>query len=132
MRAVPPAVLHRECCATALGAPAWRTLAGSGAAHWLAHELKLRPLPPHARCAAGFAVRPAALLVGRRELVRELPRAGDLWLDLDDDGCGLVVVARRGEGEEVEISIRGPVDATRGVAARDFYRDLSGRGRFFR
>lgn len=132
LRGVLPGVLPRECAAIALGPAGWRALAGSGAAHWLAHELKLRPLPPLARCAAGFAVRRSDLLTGRRELVRELPRPGDLWLDLDDEGCGLVVAARRGEGAEVELSIRAPVDGLLGVAVRDFYRDLSGRGRFFR
>jgi hypothetical protein len=132
LRGVLPRVVPRECAAVAHGSAGWRPLTGSGAAHWLAHELGLRPLPPHARCAAGFGVRRADLLVGRRELVRELPRAGDLWLDLDEEGCGVVVHARGGEGEPVEISIRAPLDAALGAGARDFYRDLSGRGRFFR
>ncbi|MEX2208194.1 MAG: hypothetical protein WEF50_18370 [Myxococcota bacterium] len=132
LRGVLPGVVPRECAATALGSAGWRGLAGSGAAHWLAHERKLRPLPPLARCAAGFAVRRADLLVGRRELVRELPRPGDLWLDLDEEGCGVVVSSRRGEDTEVELSIRAPIGGSLLAAVHDFYRDLSGRGRFFR
>ncbi len=132
VRSVPPSVLPRECAATALERAGWRALHGTGAAHWLAHELGLRPLPPVARCAAGFAVRRSDLLLGRRELERELPRPGDLWLDLDEEGCGRVLSARRGEGDEVEISIQARIQGGLAAAARDFYRDLSGRGRFFR
>jgi hypothetical protein len=106
--------------------------AGSGAAHWLAHELGTRPVHVHTRCAAGFPVRRADLLFGRRELLRELPRPLDLWVDLDDEGCGLVVKSASSESGEVEISIRGRVDAPGGVTVCDFYRDLHGRGRFFR
>jgi hypothetical protein len=132
LRGVLPGIVPRECAATALGGAGWRALVGSGAAHWLAHELKVRPLPPLARCAAGFAVRRADLLVGRRELVRELPQSGDLWLDLDDDGCGVVVTSRRAEGAAVEVSIRAPLTGSLYASVHDFYRDLSGRGRFFR
>jgi hypothetical protein len=64
--------------------------------------------------------------------VRELPRARDLWVDLDDEGCGLVTSSRRGAGDEVEISIRGLIGPAGALGTCDFYRDLGGRGRFFR
>lgn len=130
---VRPGTMPRECAATALGeSAAWRALAGSGAAHWLAHELKLRPLPPLPRCAAGFAVRRSDLLVGRRELVRELPRPGDLWFDLDEEGCGVVATSERREDAQIAISIRAPLVGSLHPSVHDFYGDLAGRGRFFR
>ena len=132
VRVAPPGVTPRECSATQVPGGGWRALPGVGAAHWLAHQLELRPHQPHARCAAGFPVRRADLLLGRRELVRELPRQRDLWVDLDEEGCGLVVASRRGEADEVELSIRGLIGPLGNVAAADFYRDLAGRGRFFR
>ncbi len=132
VRGLPLGLAPRECCAAALPGGGWRALASWAGAHWLAHELGVRSLPAQARCAAGFAVRRADLLLGRRELVRELPRHRDLWIDLDDQGCGLVESARRSESSEVEIAIRALIDPARGAATCDFYRDLSGRGRFFR
>jgi len=132
VRAVPPGVTPRECFAVALPGAGWRAPPGSGAAHWLAHELSAHPVHPHTRCAAGFAVRRADLLFGRRELIRELPRARDLWVDLDDELCGLVVKSASSESGDVEISIRGLLNVSGGAAVCDFYRDLHARGRFFR
>ena len=132
VRGLPLGLAPRDCFAAALPGGGWRAVTGSGAAHWLAHELGIRSVQAQTRCAAGFAVRRADLLLGRRELVRELPRQRDLWIDLDDQGCGLVESARRNDSSEVEISIRGLVDPARGASVCDFYRDLSGRGRFFR
>ena len=125
-------VTPRDCFAAALPGGGWRALAGSGAAHWVAHELGIRSASAQSGCAAGFAVRRAELLLGRREIVRELPLPRDLWVDLYDEGCGLVVAAGRSASNEVLISIRGLVDARGLTGALDFYRDLHGRGRFFR
>ena len=132
VRGLAPGVVPRECFATASSGGGWRALSGSGAAHWLAHELGIRPAQGLTRCAAGFVVHRADLLFGRRELVRELPRPRDLWIDLAEESCGVVVASRRDEPNGIEISIRGLVGASAGAGVCDFYRDLHGRGRFFR
>ena len=132
VRALPVGVVPRECFAVAASGGVWRTPAGSGAPHWLAHELLTRPTHASNRCAAGFAVRRADVLFGRRELVRELPRPRDLWVDLDAEGCGLVLKSVGAESGEIEISIRALIGSAGGVTVCDFYRDLHGRGHFFR
>ena len=121
-----------ECFARWLGDERWLALESGAAAHWLAHELGLRPPAGRPSCAAGFAIDRADVLAGRRELVGEAPRAGDLWVDLDAEGCGIVQSAQR-EGERgIAIAIRH----LRAFPARperaDFYLQLGGRGRFFR
>jgi hypothetical protein len=83
-------------------------------------------------CAAGFALELSDLLATRRELERTLPQPRDLWVDLDGRDCGLVTEVRRGEGAELALSVRGLLAAGGRLETVDFYRDLHGRGRFFR
>lgn len=129
-RAAPPGNAFR-CAALYTGGDSWRPIAAPGAAHWLGHELGIGVAPGRPACAAGRAARVQELLSGCRELVRELPIAGDLWVDLDGEGCGVVTVARRDENG-VEISIRGGLTTRPQLGMLDFYRDCSGRGRFHR
>jgi hypothetical protein len=130
-RAGTPGVASLGCAALYTGGDSWRPIQAPGAAHWLGHELRISVPPGRPACAAGRAARVSELLSGYRELVRELPGAGDLWVDLDGEGCGVVVLARRA-AEGVEIAIRGGLVARPQLGMLDFYRDCSGRGRFHR
>lgn len=131
LRAAPPGNASLRCSAFYAGGDSWRPIAAPGAAHWLGHELGIRVPPGRPACAAGRAARVPELLSGYRELVRELPSAGDVWVDLDGEGCGLVKSARRDENG-VEISIQGGLVHRPQLGLLDFYRDCSGRGRFHR
>jgi hypothetical protein len=124
--------LPRECFASYGGAERWLPLARGAPAHWLAHELGVRAQLGRAGCAAGHSLDRADLLAGRREVRGEPPRRGDLWVDLDAEGCGLVVAVQHAETRGFAISIRHlePVSARDRVA--DFYAQLTARGRFFR
>jgi hypothetical protein len=130
-RSAPPGNAALRCSALYLGGDSWRPIAAPGAAHWLGHELDVRVSPGRPACAAGRAARVLELVGTRRELVRELPIAGDLWVDLDGEGCGVVQSVRRAE-EGVEIAIRGGLASRTLLGALDFYRDCGGRGRFHR
>jgi len=126
-RAVPS-----ECFARWLGEERWHALDAGAAAHWLAHELRIHPAAGRPSCAAGFAIDRADVLAGRRELGGEPPRAGDLWADLDAEGCGVVQTARR-EGERgIAIAIRRLRLLPARPESADFYLELGGKGRFFR
>ncbi|HXX48903.1 MAG TPA: hypothetical protein VEN47_11770 [Myxococcota bacterium] len=121
-----------ECFARWLGQERWHALDSGAAAHWLAHELRIRPAAGRPTCAAGFAIERTDVLVGRRELGGDAPRAGDLWLDLDAEGCGIVETARR-EGERgIAIAIRRLRLLPARPETADFYLQLGGKGRFFR
>jgi len=121
-----------ECFATYAGAGRWLSPARGASAHWLAHELGQAAQPGRPACAAGFALERAELLLGRRELVRELPRPTDLWVDLDAEGCGVVVRVQRDETRGFAIAIRHlrPLPALE--LHSDFHGQLGARGSFFR
>jgi len=128
----PPRSLPRECFASYAGSERWLPLARGAPAHWLAHELGARARPGRPACAAGHVLEREDLLAGRKEVRGEPPRHGDLWVDLDAEGCGVVVGVRQGETRGFAISIRHlePTSARDRVA--DFYAQLTARGRFFR
>ena len=131
MRALAVSALPSDCFAAPAGDADWRPLARGAAAHWLAHELgQWAPLGRPA-CAAGFAIERGDLLHGRRPAVGP-PRAGDLWLDLDAEGCGVVASVRAHEARGIAIAIRHLHPLPARPELRDFYLDLAGRGRFFR
>lgn len=121
-----------ECFATYAGADRWHALARGGPAHWLAHELGVRAALARPACAAGFAIERADVLAGKSELRGEPPRRADLWVDLDAEGCGVVVRVERHETRGFSISIRHlrPLSARESID--DFYLQLGGRGAFFR
>jgi hypothetical protein len=130
-RTVSPLVQPRECFATVRGT-AFAAPSGSPCAHWLAHELASLARPGRTACAAGFALEVADLLMTRRELERTLPGPRDLWVDLDNLGCGIVTEVRREDGGGIALSVRGLLAPGGRLDTVDFYRDLHGRGRFFR
>ena len=115
-----------------MGDDRWLALESGAAAHWLAHELRAIASPGRPACAAGFAIERADLLATRRELGREPPRAGDLWADLDAEGCGIVVNSRRDESAGIAITVRHLHPLPAREESADFYLQLGGRGRFFR
>lgn len=88
--------------------------------------------PGRPACAAGFAVDRADVIGSRRELRGEPPCKADLWVDLDPDGCGMVVRAARDESRGFAISIRHLQGPPARESTDDFYLQLAGRGRFFR
>jgi len=131
LRAATPGAAALRCAAIFTGGDSWRPVPVPGAAHWLGHELRISIAPGRPGCAAGFAARLSEVLAGYRELGRELPQAGDLWVDLDGEGCGIVVSSRR-EGAGADISVRGALVAKPALSVLDFYRDCGGRGHFHR
>lgn len=127
MRAQPS-----ECFASYAGAERWLPLTRGAPAHWLAHQLGAGARPGRPACAAGYALERAELLAGRKAVQGEAPRAGDLWVDLDAEGCGLVVSCQRHETRGFSIAVRylEPLSARESLV--DFYLQLAARGRFFR
>jgi hypothetical protein len=127
LRAIPS-----DCFASHLGAGRWLAFQRGAPAHWLAHQLGVRARPERPACAAGFAVERADLLAGRSRVSGEPPRAGDLWVDLDAEGCGLVCRSQRDETRGFAISIRHLCATPARELHSDFYLDLAARGTFFR
>jgi len=131
VRAIAVSALPSACFAAPVGEADWRPLASGAAAHWLGHELGAPAPPGRPACAAGLAVERGDLLLGRRPATGS-PRAGDLWIDLDAEGCGLVASVRPHDARGIAIAIRHLHRLPARVETRDFYLDFAGRGRFFR
>ncbi|HTO69756.1 MAG TPA: hypothetical protein VMR31_07835 [Myxococcota bacterium] len=72
------------------------------------------------------------MVAARKEVKGAPPRAGDLWLDLDPEGCGIVVISRPDEARGFAILIRHLQALPAREVHSDFYLELGGRGRFFR
>jgi len=127
LRAQPSA-----CFATYAGDELWLALPRGAPAHWLAHELDVRAPVARPACAAGYAIERSDVLGGRREVRGEPPRRSDLWVDIDAEGCGVVVRAQPDETRGFSISIRHLRPSPARESSDDFYLQLGGRGRFFR
>ena len=70
--------------------------------------------------------------MGSRRPVTGAPRAGDLWVDLDAEGCGVVASVRPDPDRGFAIAIRHLHPLSARTATGDFYLQFAARGGFFR
>ena len=113
-------------------------IAGSAAAHWVAHTKGVRSRRgPDARCLVGFAVSLDEILSGRTEVSGRIPlRVGDVFVggpraEASPD-FGVVVDIRR-SGERVEaITIEYLPPTARRPVRGDFHATFAATGSFFR
>ncbi len=125
------AAAHAACAVWRAADGRWTPLRERAPAHWLAHELRIKAPAGAASCAFGHPLEVEDLLLQRRRVVAPTPLAtGDLWVDLDGRGCGVVVGVDRRDGLRVLIR---HLDARRGnVSVSEFYEVFEGRGGFHR
>jgi hypothetical protein len=125
------AALPSGCFARYAGSERWIAIRGGEAAHWLAHELGVRGATRDTSCAAGFALARSDV-IAKRQGLHALPVPGDLWVDLDSEGCGRVTRVQSDPVTGPRIWIRHLRSAPARVCEDDFYAHFSGRGGFFR
>jgi len=140
---IRPHVTPKECFVTYDGSKkGWRAIVGTGCAHWVAHQLRIRRGRPDEVCAEGYTYRVVDVIAGARKIDREWEevRHNDIWVDPRREHCGLVVSIKEVKvGEEVKqaIAIMHCASAQfgggeRGVVTDDFERHFKGRGDFYR
>ncbi len=130
-RSFAPAFPYAECCVARAPNGAWSPLVDRAPAHWLAHELRAKARPGGAACAFGHPIDLDDLLRTRRPIEPPTPLcAGDLWIDLDGNRCGLVTGVDRRDGLRVQIRHLDPEQGCARVV--DFYEAFDGRGEFHR
>jgi hypothetical protein len=86
-------VTPRDCFVWYTGSVSgWAPIAGTGCAHYVAHQLGIRGHQPGACCLAGYLYRVSALIVGRLRVTGGLSavRVNNIWVSPTRDHTGLV------------------------------------------
>lgn len=74
------------------GQTGWAPIAGTGCAHYVAHQLGIQMGSPGARCLAGFNYRVPAVILGRQRVTGGLSaiQINDIWVNTGRSHTGLV------------------------------------------
>lgn len=86
-------VTPRDCFVWYTGVQAgWAPIAGTGCAHYVAHQLGIQAGPPGAVCLAGYVYRVPMVIVGRQRVTGGLGtvQVDDIWVSPTRDHTGLV------------------------------------------
>ncbi len=76
-----------QCPKSICGKRLYRTIGGTGCAHWVAHQLGIRAGD---KCAEGYTIRVANINAGRKEYTMQEAKAGDIWINDSKKHCGIV------------------------------------------
>jgi len=135
---VPGHVSPKECFIIYKGgSTGWEPPAGTGCAHWVAHELGIQFGFQGDKCARGYSFKIPDVIAGARKL------GGRAEVDIDDvyvtpngKHCGLVKrieEVTKGETKTQKITIRHCSSTNeRGVGDNDFDTHFKGEGTFWR
>lgn len=126
--AVDAHVSPRECFITYRGGDTWAPIAGTGCAHWVAHQKGIRG----SGCMAGYALRVPEVIAGTSTVARGDVRVGDIWANSGRDHCGIVVAVTPLPGGGNRISIQHDSSRQGGVRTNDFDGYFGGGGSFHR
>jgi hypothetical protein len=135
---VRPHISPKECFIIYKGgSTGWEPPAGTGCAHWVAHEKAIKNGFASDRCAVGYSFKIPDVISGARKLAEgEEVRKDDIYVTPDAKHCGLVIrVKEVGEGKDKkqEISIRHCSSThERGVSDDNFDTHFRGKGSFYR
>ena len=114
--------------------PGWKSLsdAGTGCAHWVAHQLNIKGGYSNV-CAAGFKIKVPDLISGARKIdpATEEVKLHDIWVNPGKDHCGLVISIRDKDGKKI-YRIRHCSSGQGGVVENDHTSLWKGAGSFHR
>jgi len=113
----------------------WQPISGTGCAHWVSHELKIKAGTASDRCLAGFTYRVRTLVFSRTPVTDiSLVRVNDIWASPSVDHTGLVirVTPPAQAGGRPTITIRHDSSRQGRVAENDFATFFHGQGTFYR
>ena len=104
----------------------WTPIAGTGCAHWVAHELNIRAESRGEGCLGGFAYRVHSLIEGRTRIASPAVQIDDIYVTPNLDHTGLVARVTP------SIRIRHDSSGQGKVAENEFATYFHGKGSFFR
>lgn len=129
---VPQHVEPKVCFVTHINSKeGWDTLAGTGCAHWLAHQKGMRrghPGDGHT-CVQGCPTRVKDVVLGRVNVATGQVQKGDIWATADH--CGIVESVIPLPTKPV-IMIRNCSSKQGGVFLNDWANHFKGEGKFYR
>jgi hypothetical protein len=124
----------KECFVWYERSDTWVSIAGTGCAHWVAHQLSIKRGGSE-RCLLGFTYRVRTLVNGLKEVpnINEV-RLNDIWVSAKVDHVGLVFQILPAQSSETQPTIFIKHDSSRqgGVSVNAFSTYFHGHGKFYR
>ena len=132
--AVDRHVEPKACFIWYVGNNNWQPIAGTGCAHWLAHQRGIRRGTANEQCIEGFTYRVRTLIHGMQVVPLANVRINDIYVSPAVDHTGLVlsVVPSPVAGRPPAIRIRHDSSRQGGVSENDFATYFHGSGTFYR
>ena len=130
---VPHHVQPKPCFVTHVNnIVGWDSLAGTGCAHWVAHQKNFKRGKPGdgATCTLGHPTRVRDVVLGRTAVAEAHVQRGDLWAT--DEHCGIVESVIRMPLVPAVIMIRNCSSKQGGVFVNDWASHFQGAGKFYR
>ena len=125
-------VVPRDCFVWYASANNWQPIAGTGCAHWVAHERAIHRGTPGEQCMLGFPYRVRTLVHGMRTVGTREVALNDIYVTPTMDHTGLVIRVTPRPGADPQITIRHDSSNQGRVADNEFATYFNGRGSFYR
>jgi len=124
----------KDCFVWYAGANNWQPIAGTGCAHWVAHQRGIRRGGTAERCLEGYTFRVRSLIQGLQPVELKNVQINDIYVMPAMDHTGLVVrvVPNPLPGQPPLITIRHDSSNQGRVADNDFASYFHGQGTFYR
>jgi len=112
----------------------WQPIAGTGCAHWVAHQRGIKKGSRGEQCIEGYTYRVRTLIQGLRTVEVADVKVDDIYVTPTKDHTGLVlrVTASKTAGKPPTIVIRHASSGQGRVADNEFATYFHGRGSFHR
>ena len=127
-------VQPKACFIWYVGNNNWQPIAGTGCAHWVAHQRGIKRGGANEQCVEGFTYRVRTLIQGMQVVQLANVQVNDSYVSPAVDHTGLVlsVTASAVAGRPAKIMIRHDSSAQGGVSDNEFATYFHGRGTFYR
>jgi hypothetical protein len=112
----------------------WQPIAGTGCAHWVAHQRGIRRGGSNEQCLEGFTFRVRTLVQGMQPVAVANVRVNDIYVTSSMDHTGLVlrVAPNPRAGQPPSITIRHDSSRQGRVSENEFGTYFHGQGAFYR
>ena len=127
-------VVPRDCFVWYASANNWQPIAGTGCAHWVAHQRGIQRGGRNEQCLGGHTYRVRTLIQGLATVATANVQVNDIYVTPAVDHTGLViaVAASPQPSQPPTITIRHDSSAQGAVSDNDFAAYFHGQGTFHR
>ncbi|MES2821575.1 MAG: hypothetical protein V4812_21580 [Pseudomonadota bacterium] len=127
-------VQPKDCFIWYASANNWQPIAGTGCAHWVAHQRGIHRGDSSEHCLEGYTYRVRTLVQGMQDVDVAHVRVNDIFVTPAMDHTGLVLrlTPNRQAGQPQLITIQHDSSSQGRVAENDFATYFRGRGMFYR